>query len=144
MLDAITQRYRRRARPAKYFDFGAQCVGRMSDILPESVAATAAATCRFQLRGLNANGNEWGYGVIVTLQTYGNAPIGLGGVNQPAVHYHGDWIETGSHEAANVILGCFGLTIIDVYARFGKPTEGERILLDLFEIVQALTPALAA
>ena len=78
----------------------------------------------------------------MTMQTYGEIPDGVGGANERAVQRHGDWIETDSHEAADVILGCFGLDMGQVYDHYGKPAEGERMTLDLPLIVQALAPQL--
>ena len=109
--------------------------------LPLDCCETAAATCRFELRGLNANGNEWGLGVVTNMTTQGNIPDQVGGIGQPAVQVQRNVISLTDDDAADVILGCFGLSMDDVYKCFGQPIEGERINVKLRAIVSALAPA---
>jgi len=129
------------SRPA-YWTFGDVVAGYFSDILPDSICATAAATCRFQLRGKFANGNIWGLGVITMMMTYRHRPVGTGLPHQPAVQYQHNFIQLTSDDAANVVLGCFGLTINDVMDKFGHPGEHESYWVDLKTVVETLCPSL--
>jgi hypothetical protein len=130
------------SRPASYWAFGDVAGGYLSDILPDAVCSTAAATCRFQLRGKYANGNTWGLGVITSMMTYRNRPRGTGLPNQPAVQYRHNFIELTADDGANVVLDCFGLTITDVMDRFGHPGEHESYWVDLKTVIETLCPSL--
>jgi len=120
-------------RKATNFRWAAEWKSLFNGILPREVTEAAMATCRFQLRGKDSHGNEWGKGVVTLMQTFGRIPLGLSRAFQRKHH----WIELDAHESANLILGCFGLTIDDVYAAVGCPGEGETIDLDLYDAVTA-------
>lgn len=126
-------------RSKKFWDWAAEWKGLFTDILPEHVCEAAMATCRFELRGLNANGNEWGVGFLTHMQTFGEIPSGLieRGLGVQRKHW---WIELNAHESANIILACFGLTVDDVFAFAGYPEPGERKVVDLCEVVCGVNP----
>lgn len=121
-------------RPSRYFEWAEANKYRFLAILPEEVCEAALATCRFQLRGKNSHGNEYGKGFLTFMQTYGNVPAGL--ANDVQIRHH--WIELDAHDSADLILACFGLSTEDVYAEYGIPAEGETVTLDLYEIVNRL------
>lgn len=123
----------------RYWEWAKEWASLFETILPAHVCEAAMATCRFQLRGLDSHGNKWGNGVVTFLQTFGQTPIGL--VND--VQIRGNWIELDAHDSADLILSCFGMTIRDVYDHFGEPPKGERIDLDLCNLVIALDPGFA-
>lgn len=127
-------------RKRKVWDWAKNEASRLEAILPKHVTEAAAATCRFQLRGLNSKGNEWGKGFTTFMQTFGRTPTGL--VNAVQKRHH--WIELNAHDSADVILGCFGLSVGDVYNYAGIPAEGESIELNLCDIVTACQPAAQA
>lgn len=103
-------------------------------IFPASVCETAMATCRIQLRGLDSHGNKWGKGFVTLMQTFGHTPIGL--TND--VQIRENWIELDAHDSANLILDCFGMSVDDVYRQFGEPGKGERLELNLSDVVTAI------
>lgn len=126
-------------RHRKYWDWSKENASLFHSILPEHVCEAAMATCRFQLRGLGSHGNKWGNGFLTFMQTFGFKPTGL--TNDVQIRHH--WIELDAHNSANLILGCFGLTVDDVYNHYGKPEKGERLDLDLHNIVSELCSQLA-
>ena len=127
-------------RPIRYWTFAAQHRGRFADILPDSVCEAAMATCRFEIRGLESNGNEWGIGFLTFMQTFGHTPLGVGLPGEPAVQAIHNFVGLTSHEGADVILECFGLTARNVLEYYGEPAFGERRIFDLFQVVRDLRP----
>lgn len=137
MVTVPAKEFKSNWRKNAHYDFGKRHGHLLKDILPERICDGAAATCRFELRGLMSNGNAYGLGFITRMQTFGYAPIGCGRVGQPCVQLHGSWIELTSDDAANIVLGCFGITMSDVLSNWA-PEPGQRICLDLAEIVSVL------
>ncbi len=131
----MQNRWQKRAN----WDWAEEWASLFDSILPQHVCEAAMATCRFQLRGLNSHGNTYGKGFLTFMQTFGSVPVGL--VND--VQIRSNWIELDAHDSANLILGCFGLSVDDVYDHYGTPEEGTRIDLDLCELVQAIAPDFA-
>ena len=127
-------------RKKRYWEWAKEWASLFHKILPEHVCEAAMATCRFVILGKNANGNEYGKGFRSFLQTFGNTPTGL--VNDVQIRHH--WIELDAHDSANLILGCFGLSVDDVYDYFGEPKEGDKLELDLHDIVTKLDANLAS
>ena len=127
-------------RPGKYWRLADKYAAELLTCLPGHVRAASMATCRFELRGLNANGNDWGVGVVTRFQSFGEMPDGTGHGGQPCCQVNRNWSELDSHEGADIILGCFGLSIDDVYDRFGRPITGERKRYDLYDLLAAMMP----
>jgi hypothetical protein len=123
-------------RHKQYWNWAKEWQTLFESLFPEHVCEAAMATCRFQLRGLDSHGNKWGLGVVTFLQTFGHIPIGL--VNDVQIHHN--WIELDAHDSADLILGCFGLSMQDVYDHYGTPPKGHRIDLDLYNLVTAIEP----
>ena len=112
-------------------------------ILPEHVCEAAMATCCITFQGPESVGNRaknWGQWIRMRMQTFGQTPYHLAA----AVQRSGHWISTDSREAVTVILGCFDLTLDNVFAYFGEPDEGEKWTLDLCNIVTTLDADFAA
>jgi len=123
-------------RKSQYWDWAKDHAAVLEDLFPLHVCEAAAATCRLQLRGLKSHGNQWGKGVVTFMQTNGHRPAHL----ENDVQVRGKWIELDAHASADLVLGCFGITMDDVYGHFGEPSPGERIDLDLYQIVAAIAP----
>ena len=49
-------------------------------------------------------------------------------------------MELTDNDAANIILGCFGLSDQDVVDHFGLPDQGERYQVSLLKVVKKLAP----
>jgi len=124
---------------AEHWNWAKQWKGRFEDIFPSSVCEAAMATCRFTVLGKNANGNVYGRGFRSFMQSFGEKPVGL----IDDIQVRGSWIELDAHNSANLILGCFGLTVDDVYDTFGKPCEGEQMEVSLHDAVVAANNAFA-
>lgn len=120
-------------RPRRFWNWAKDWSSLFESILPKHVCEAAMATCRFVILGKNANGNEYGRGFRTFMQTYGETPVGL--VNDIQIRHH--WIELDAHDSANLILGCFGLSVDDVYKAFGQPKEGEKMTVNLHDAVMA-------
>lgn len=108
-------------------------------MLPKHVCNAAMATCRITLQGPQSVGQQaknWGRWIRMRMQTFGHIPDGLRTAAQRQHH----WIATDSHTAAEQILACFGLSLDDVFAHYGKPAEGEKMTIDLIDLVTSLAP----
>ena len=112
------------------------------NILPEHVCEAAMATCRITLRDKDstAAGGAWVFAVLTEMQTFGFKPRFVPGEVRRNHHF----ITLQSHDGADAILSCFGLTIADVIDYYGVPEEGEKVTLDLCEIVTRLDADYAA
>lgn len=130
--------HQRKWRSRKHFDFGDQVGQLLKAILPPDVCNVAAATCRFLFLGKDANGNEYGRGVRTFMQTYRHRPD----VGTNCVQFNSRWIELDSHDSANCVLKCFGITVKDIYETWGVPQDSESYVLDLKDIVETLRPEL--
>jgi hypothetical protein len=131
-------------RTRRQFDFGEKFGYMLAEILPTEVANIAATTCRIEIRGKHGNRSDanrhkgFGEAVYVSLQTYGEEIKGL----NSAFKKTGSFISTTSNEAADLILGCFGLSMDDVRAYFGTPGDYDSMFLDLTNVVELLAPEL--
>lgn len=133
-------------RRSDQFAFGEKVASRLLLLFDEH-SALAATTCRIQIMGRNAhnhNGhsdrcgtwrptrqNRW---VHTRLQTFGKIA--------PHFHHNGrsDWIYSDRWDGADVILGCFDLTLTEVLATFGNVADRERKILDLDTIIKRMRP----
>jgi hypothetical protein len=115
------------------YDWAKEWKSLFEGILPAHVCETAMATCRLHLRGKDAHRKgAYAMAVHTEMKTYGETPIGVG-----ACQTLSQWIQLTSTDAANVILDCFGLTIEDVFAQLGKPTQTTEMKLNLSDVVIA-------
>jgi hypothetical protein len=124
---------------ARYYNWAEQWKSLFDDILPADVQEAAMATCRFTLqapKSVGRNAKNWGRWIRMRMQTFGRKPQ----VNTAVQTLGSGWISTDSHEAANAILGCFGVTLDDVYDAYGKPEEGQKVEISLHDAV-VMTPA---
>ena len=124
-----------KARPSHHWKFGKEC-GLQLDCLSSLVRPVAAATCRIEIQGINSIGNEWGLGLAMRMQTYGEAPFGVGDDGEPCFSHCGNWVSTHSRQALEIVLNCFDLTVDKLLEKYGEPSQGEKYRLDLCEIVQ--------
>ncbi len=131
-------------RSRRHFDFGDEFGYMLNEVLPAKVASVAAATCRIEIRGKHGNRSDenrhkgYGEAVYLSLQTHGADIKGLCSASAKM----GKFIRTTSNEAADLVLGCFGLTIDDVREQFGRPGDYESRWFDLSDVVQKLAPEL--
>lgn len=120
-------------RPAGHFAFGEYVAPMLQGIFKHP--STVAATCRFEVQGQGAEGQNstaWGHAIRTRVQSYVRpAKDWLGGRN---------WFTANSERAADLILGCFGLSVRDLYAHFGQPKIGVKYMVDLIDVVKALAP----
>lgn len=126
-------------RKERFWDWAEENASLFEGLLPKHVCNAAMATCRLTLQGPNSVGQgakNWGQWIRMRMQTFGHVPNGLAAAVQKAHH----WISTDSHEAANVVLGCFGLSLDDVFSHYGIPEEGETYALDLCDLVTTIAP----
>ena len=121
--------------PTRQYRFGQEVKPFILSILPDHVAAIAAATCSFELQGKESIGNEWGLGVATKMQTFGMVPAGFSEISFSRC---GNWITAHNKAAARVVLSPFGLTLEEVLAFYGTPPDGEKYSLTLFEAVKTL------
>jgi len=132
-------------RSGEHFKFGHRSVHLISKILPSRIAATAAATCRFELQGKFANGNDWGLGFRTYMQTFGEMPEGVNKPGQPQCYrFSRDWISLNSINGAAIVLNCYGISLVELWEWVIKPGPYERKKFDLMEVVNALRPNLFA
>ena len=96
---------------------------------------TVLATCRFRVQGPWAQGN-WGFGVRTRLQSYGHSPD-LKGVTWQ--NNRNGAISADSIPAADSILECFGITMLDIVGYFGNPQQGEQYEVSLAEVVNVFS-----
>ena len=125
-------------RTKRHFDFGDQFGHLLSPILSRNLA-TAAASCRFTIQGPNSVGDtakNWGTWIRTNIQTDGERPQ----CRHAWQIQKSGWISGDSHEAANVILDCFGLTIDHVFEHYGAPEWGVVYHVDLADVIAALAP----
>lgn len=138
-------------RSSRHFNF-ADTVGlRLEAVLPTVACRAAAATCRIKLMGWrkgNHNGESLrdtrekpfigkGRWVHTSLQTFGHCPSARFR-SAPT----GKWAYGDSFEAANDILDCFNISMLDIIDHYGDPGEDERMEWDLMELVETLAPDL--
>ena len=126
------------SRPGAYWRWAATVANKLQRIFPRATQhdlESIAATCRFELRGQYANGNDWGRGFLTFIKSYGHTPVGVGAGSNYQVQRRKDWIELNAHQSANIILKCFGITTEDVYRIFGAPVDHERKVIDLYQVV---------
>ena len=112
-------------------------------ILPDHVCEAAMATCTITLQGPESVGRRaknWGQWIRMRMQTFGHIPNHL----SAAVQKSREGISTDSREAVEVILDCFGLTLDDVFSYYGVPETGEKMTLNLCDIVARLDADYAA
>lgn len=128
-------------RRTGHWEWAKQWASLFDGILPVEVCEAAMATCRLSLRDKDstAAGGAWGFAVLTFMQTFGHEPGGI--VTQ--IRKAHNWVTLQAAESADVILGCFGLTLADVIDHYGMPEEGEKIDLDLCELVTAIAPDFA-
>lgn len=123
-------------RPRTYWEWAAENADKLAGLLPLHVCNAALATCRITLQGpksVGEKGKNWGRWIRMRMQTLGYRPGGI-----ETVQSAGMWQRTDSHDAANAVLACFGLSLDDVFAKYGEPGEGEKRILDLHTIVHDL------
>jgi len=135
-----------RSRPRRHWDFGEQHADLMRSVFPgtsQDVRRKAAATCRICVMGKDAvthNGSASRRGsgrwVYTRMQTEGHRPNTIRWSVQKRI----GWVEGNSFDAADDVLGCFGLSIEDVISHFGSIDENERFMVDLVDIVAELSP----
>lgn len=125
-------------RPGRYWRLADRYAGELLDCLSAPVRSAAMATCRLTLRDKESTqaGGAWGNAVLMRMQTFGEEPKGV----TTQVRCDRNWITLQSADAVNVVLGCFGLTLDDVYATFGTPVAGECKQYDLFDLLAGLMP----
>lgn len=129
---------RRSWRPTKMWEWAGQNRKAFANILPEFAIDAAMATCTLELRSEDyCDTPRWGKAVVMDMQTYGFKPTGLIGLGVAVQETSRDWIQTTSHDAVNLVLGCFGLTMDDVWNHFEIPSIG-KIKVSLFDVVTAL------
>lgn len=128
-------------RPAAYWRLADKFAGELFDFLPASVRSAAMATCRFHFRGKESHRNgAYAMAVHTEMQTFGHCPNGCSGGSEPACQERHHWVQLTSKRAADMILDHFGLTLEEVFSRFGKPNKMSEIKLSLYEILDALVP----
>jgi hypothetical protein len=126
-------------RPAKNWEIAKEVACLLDGILPAEVCSSAIATCQFTIQAPNSVGatkKNWGEWVRTRLQTFGQKLNGLAAATQS----NGNWLSFDSREAANIILGAFGLSLDSIYEAYGMPEEGQKMTLDLPSIIQRLAP----
>ena len=117
-----------------------------ADFLPADCLATALATCRFCFQGpksVGATGKKknWGHWVRTRMQSSGNFPNGFGVNRDYACQRQGNqWVSLDSHEVVAQMLAHVGLTLEDVYNRYGRPEQGEKYVVDLITIIRDMAP----
>ena len=128
-------------RKQKHWDWAKQWASLLDNVLPSDVCEAALATCRISLRDKDstAAGGAWGFAVLTTMQTFGHVPRGV----LTQVRKAHNWITLQAAESADVILECFGLTLAEVINHYGMPAEGQKIDLDLCDVIQAIAPDFA-
>ncbi len=131
-------------RDQRHIAFSEAAATYLSDVLPSDngVTVAAAATMSFEFRGQFANGNMYGLGVLTHAQTYGNAPNGCGDGGYACQFLANGRIELTDDDAADIVLGCFGLSVTDVLRHFGEPLLYERKTITLQQIVETLASQL--
>lgn len=138
-------------RSIRHFNFADAVGSRLESVLPSVACSAAAATCRIQLMGWrkgNHNGNSVrdsgekpfkgkGRWVHTSLQTFGHCPSARFRSAPTS-----QWAYADSFEAANDILDCFNISMLDIIDHYGNPGEDERMEWDLMELVETLAPDL--
>lgn len=128
-------------RKSEVWKWAKQWASLLDGILPNHIRETALATCRITLRDKDnrAAGGAWGFAILTSMQTYGHEPKGI----PTQIRRAHNWIILQSEEAADVILGLFGITLEQVIAHYGKPDKGEKIELNLYDVIGAIAPDFA-
>ncbi len=140
--------------------FGSTSGHRLSDVgIPADRCDTAAATCHFDVMGWRKGNHDGdaprndephamsGRWVHTSLATYRAMPGLNPGLWRSGTTDRAKYIHADNFEAADQILGCFGLTMEQVidWATDGSGIQpDDRIRLSLCEIVTALCPAIIA
>ena len=129
-------------RKTRYWEWAKEWASLFHSILPEHVCEAAMATCRITLRDKDskAAGGAWGFAVLTEMQTFGNEPQFV----PVEIRHNHHFITLQSQDGADAILSCFGLTLAGVIDYYGLPDEGEKITLDLCDIVTTLDADYAA
>jgi hypothetical protein len=105
-------------------------------IFPLDVCETVALSCAFTVQGPKSVGQKsqnWGRWVRTSICCYGFVPPS----RQTVWQQRGgkDWLTADSHDAANMILGLFGLDMDDVYNFYGCPVPGQKYVVKLSQVV---------
>ena len=133
-------------RPGDNFQVAKAVKSMFAGFLPEGCLETALATCRFCFQGPKSVGKtgkpkNWGHWVRTRMQSAGIFPDGFGQNWRFAVQREGrDWISFDCHQIASDILAFVGITINDVYDKYGKPGQGEKYIVDLATIIREIAP----
>lgn len=138
-------------RSIRHFNF-ADTVGlRLESVLPIVACSAAAATCRIKLMGWRRGNHQGGAlrdsgekpfmgkgrWVHTSLQTFGYCPSA-----RFRCAPTGKWAYGDSFEAANDILDCFDISMLDIIDHYGEPEPDERMEWDLMELIETLAPDL--
>lgn len=123
------------AMPVRQYRFGNEVARWFRKILPEHVAAIAAASCKITIEGKESIGNEWGTGYKLQMQTFNTVPRGFKTVS---FDRHANVISAHNRESCDKILNLFGLTIDELLAAFGTPPDGEKYTITLMQALQTL------
>ena len=128
-------------RKSRHWTWAKEWASLLDGMLPATVCEAALATCRITLRDKDAKaaGGAWGFAVLTSMQTFGHEPTGI----PTQIRNAHNWVTLQAAEAADIVLGCFGLTLQDVIDRFGMPGQGEKVEYDLCDVVTALAPDFA-
>ena len=135
---------------SRHLAFGAKVAHFLQPVVGD-FAETAGATCSFTLHGWKQGGHEGSslrdYGskpfrgqgrwVRTTMQNYGYKPSNLWRCSE------GDntrMVRADSFAAADEILMCFNLTMMDVIEHYGDVAADERFVWDLMGIVKDMCP----
>ena len=126
---------RRSRRPASHWTWADKYGSRLNQLLPATACPAAAATCRFHLRGKNANRNgAYAWACHTSMQTFGETPHGC------HVSHAGQTIQMTSAADANAVLQVFGLSVTDMIDHYGIPADDAEYRIDLYDVVRTLAP----
>jgi len=127
-------------RPGRHFRIASLLADAFTNLIPKDVAETAIATCRITVQGPKAVGTErrgknWGEWIRTRMQTFGRTIQGYGNEGDPAVQSSGHWKSFDNHQIVADLLDCMGFTMDDFWNEYGHPSEGEKYVVDLPDLL---------